>query len=217
MGLFSYKMTRDTGFAPNPFKGFLTLATCKPKIRKYKTIGDWIAGFTSTSLNNDPVGQERLVFLMYIDDQITFAEYWNNPKYITRKPDIHSEKVMDKIGDNIYRPLKLSPQGPSDFVVIENLHHMKDVEKAKDLNGENVLISNHFYYFGEHLLVIPDTYRPTVPKGLAPYGLETKDVAQADRFVNYIQENYKSGIYNHPHKWFTGDTTWMNDENYIKS
>ena len=29
MRLFAYKMTHDTGFAPNPFWGYLTLATCK--------------------------------------------------------------------------------------------------------------------------------------------------------------------------------------------
>lgn len=28
---YSYVVARDFGFAPNPFNGFLTLATCKPK------------------------------------------------------------------------------------------------------------------------------------------------------------------------------------------
>ena len=214
--LFSYKMTHDTGFAPNPFGGFLTLATCKPKIREYKKIGDWIAGFTSMSLNNDSVGQERLVYLMHIDNKITFVEYWNNPKYITRRPDIKSKNVMDKIGDNIYKPLKSVPKSPSDFELIGNLHNTAK-DKERDLNGKYVRISNHFYYFGENPLVIPDDCRPTVPKVQSPYGYETKDMMQANRFINYIQANYKSGIYNHPHTWFSGDTTWMNDENYIKS
>ena len=37
-------MTRDYGFAPNPFFGFCTLANCKPKIRKSANVGDWIIG-----------------------------------------------------------------------------------------------------------------------------------------------------------------------------
>ena len=49
--LFSYKLTNDGGFAPNPFWGALTLATCKPQIRLSKRIGDWIAGFSSGTLN----------------------------------------------------------------------------------------------------------------------------------------------------------------------
>jgi hypothetical protein len=32
--LFSCKMTNDSGFAPNPFFGALTMATCKPGMRK---------------------------------------------------------------------------------------------------------------------------------------------------------------------------------------
>ena len=34
MKLYSYIVARDFGFAPNPFYGFCTLATCKPKIAK---------------------------------------------------------------------------------------------------------------------------------------------------------------------------------------
>ena len=43
MRLFSYKMTSDTGFAPNPFGRRLTLATCKPMIRQSTHEGDWVA------------------------------------------------------------------------------------------------------------------------------------------------------------------------------
>ena len=50
--LFSFKITRDTGFAPNPFWGRLTLATCKPRIRASKRPSNWIAGFTSRSLSS---------------------------------------------------------------------------------------------------------------------------------------------------------------------
>jgi hypothetical protein len=40
-------MTNDSGFAPNPFWGILTLPTRKASMRRSKKIGDWIAGFTS--------------------------------------------------------------------------------------------------------------------------------------------------------------------------
>lgn len=52
-------MTDDTGFAPNPFFGILTLATCKPGIRLTKKVGDYIAGFTSERLCKDLPGNER--------------------------------------------------------------------------------------------------------------------------------------------------------------
>ncbi|MFR7823127.1 MAG: hypothetical protein ACLU30_07910 [Odoribacter splanchnicus] len=37
----------DTRFAPNPLFGVLTLATCKPSMRRNMQIGNWIAGWTS--------------------------------------------------------------------------------------------------------------------------------------------------------------------------
>ena len=77
--LFSYKMTDDTGFAPNPFWGELTLATCKAKIRYSKEKGDWIAGFTSDYLCGDPVGREKLVYLMKVEDKLPFKEYFFQP------------------------------------------------------------------------------------------------------------------------------------------
>ena len=40
--LFSYVVRSDGGFAPNPFFGYCTLATCKPRIRKGALVGDWI-------------------------------------------------------------------------------------------------------------------------------------------------------------------------------
>lgn len=52
MKIFSYVVSRDFGFAPNPFFNFCTLATCKPKIRKDAKIGDWIIGTNSTTKKN---------------------------------------------------------------------------------------------------------------------------------------------------------------------
>ena len=47
MKLFSYIITHDIGFAPNPFFGYCTLANCKPVIRRTSKIGDWIVGISA--------------------------------------------------------------------------------------------------------------------------------------------------------------------------
>jgi hypothetical protein len=44
MTLYSYVVAHDFGFAPNPFDGLCTLATCKPDIRKKAAVGDYIVG-----------------------------------------------------------------------------------------------------------------------------------------------------------------------------
>ena len=50
MRLFSYVVAHDTGFSPNPFFGYCTLACCKPVIRRSAQAGDWVVGLGRTSL-----------------------------------------------------------------------------------------------------------------------------------------------------------------------
>lgn len=54
--MWSYRITYDTQFAPNPFKGVLTLATCKPMIRSSSLSkpGVWIAGFAGKTIKQEP-------------------------------------------------------------------------------------------------------------------------------------------------------------------
>ena len=198
--LFSYKMTHDTGFAPNPFHGMLTLANCKPLIRKCKKIGDWIAGFSSKELNGGGMGEERLVFLMKVTDKISYQEYWHNPIYDRKKPDLLSPHTIDKAGDNIYQPLKDNPLLSSDFQQIENKNH-KEWDQMHDLSGKFVLISECFYYFGAASIVIPKDIRPNVPTGVSAHGARTHDRERAKKFIEYIQNNYEVCLVNKPHTW----------------
>lgn len=193
--LFSYKLVNDSGFAPNPFHGFITLANCKPRIRRAKKIGDWIAGFTSTGLNGDKVGNERLIYLMKVTDKIDYYEYWTNSKYQYKIPQLNSRKIENKAGDNIYKPIK-----DNEFIQIKNNNH-SEKDKERDLNGKYVLISDLFYYFGKSAIYLPSELRPSVPKGQSSQGNRTKDQEKAYLFIDYIQSNYPIGIIDYPHLW----------------
>jgi hypothetical protein len=57
--LFTYVITHDAGFAPNPFYGVLTLNFCKPLIRRTAEVGDWVAANTAA---NFPGGRGLLVY-----------------------------------------------------------------------------------------------------------------------------------------------------------
>ena len=74
---FSYVLTRDYGFAPNPFNGICTLATCKPRIRKVAVAGDWIFGTSSVRSGKRPC----LVYAMKVSEKITFNQYWQDPNF----------------------------------------------------------------------------------------------------------------------------------------
>ena len=85
MRLYSYVVVSDTGFAPNPFDNFCTLATCKPRIRKNAKIGDIIIGTGSKS----NVGNDKLIYAMKITERMNYNDYFNDNRFIGRSDNIY--------------------------------------------------------------------------------------------------------------------------------
>ena len=196
MRLCSYKMGFDTGFAPNPFRCSLSLATCKPDIRLTAREADWVAGFTSKSLAGHEVGSERLVYLMRVGQKLLIRDYFSDPRFRDKIPD---RSARGKTGDNIYRPLRSDAKGVEDFELLPNANHF-DRDRDRDLRGEFVLISDEFYYFGGRALALPVDVRPMVPRGQSRYGRRTGS-ERAERFVRYVRANYRPGRHGQPHQW----------------
>lgn len=99
MHCFRYKLDHDYGLAPNPFGGIMTLAVCKGDIRKNQNlaVGDWIIGTGSKKMNM----LNRLIYAMRVEGVMTFDEYWNDPKFAFKKPDLNGS-LARMYGDNIY-------------------------------------------------------------------------------------------------------------------
>ena len=81
--LYTYAITRDFGFAPNPFHGLCTLATCKPGIREAAKVGDWIMGIGGSSLG---IVKRKCILLMKISEKINFLDYWVDGRFSLKKP-----------------------------------------------------------------------------------------------------------------------------------
>lgn len=186
--LYSYKMARVTGFAPNPYFGVLTLAACKPDLRRVVRVGDWIAGWTSKSLvtQKTEVGQERLVYLARVTEKLPYADYW--ARYPQKRPDKSDRSADAWHGDNIYEPASgcvPDPLRPDTFILHTSSHNKTEAKKAKDLKGEYVLVCEEFYYFGaEGSLEIPANVRPEIPKAQARYG---KIAENPEKFIAYVK------------------------------
>lgn len=158
--LYCYIMTHDTGFAPNPEYNVLTLATCKPTIRRCAKEGTWISGWagvkvcTSLDKNKFVTGNaQKLIYLARITDRISFKEYWENEEYQNKKPQ------NSICGDNIYEPDKNAVDG---FNQHDNKGGHDDSNKKHDLSGKNVLICKEFYYFGVENALAVDVGEPFV-------------------------------------------------------
>ncbi len=154
MKLFSYVLARDYGFAPNPFFGICTLATCKPRIRSTAKIGDWVIGTGSSEHHRTGF----LVYAMRVDETMSFNEYWANERFQQKKPNLQGS-IKQAYGDNIY--YKMS----NGIWHQENSHHSKDGgipnldNIERDTQTDRVLISTYFAYWGNQGPKIPETFR----------------------------------------------------------
>ena len=187
----SYKMETDSGFAPNPYGGLLTLATCKPGIRRVAACDEWVAGFTSKKMNGDPVGEERLVFLMRVAGKLRREIYY--AWFPQKRPD------QCTCGDNIYRP-----NNDGTYRHLGGPCHKGKAEQDDDHKSSWVLLADEFYYFGGKPLSIDKAARPNVPERQINFGRITED-EKAARFIDFVKNQAtklypgKSGKFNEPH------------------
>lgn len=186
--IYIYVVDRDLGFAPNPFNGFCSLATCKPDIRNTARIGDWIFGVGGRRLK----ATGRCVFAMKVSKKVTFNEYWQNPDYKDKRPVRNGSKKM-MLGDNIYSQNENGEweQAHSHHSLPDgsvNIHNLK-----RDTKSPQVLLSDHFYYFGSSAPVIPEQVL-TELRYKNKVGHRVFDFAAAENIVKWIEDEYKDSL-----------------------
>jgi hypothetical protein len=90
--LFSYVVDHDYGFAPNPFRGYCTLARCKFGKKRKNIVelaekGDWFVG-TGGANTKLSAGHGKLIYAMRVDEKLTFADYFNDERFIGREDNL---------------------------------------------------------------------------------------------------------------------------------
>ena len=191
MKYFFYILKWDSGFAPNPFYEFCTLATCKPKIRKQAKVGDWVIGLGSKNQNNLNMNfQGRLIYAMQVTEKMTFDDYWRNKKFSEKKYKEKPEKR--KYGDNIY-----CKNSKGHLIQKKSFFHKDEENIKKDIRGKNVLISDYFFYFGEKNIELPNSLKKSVIKtqGYKYKGLEI----EGKKLIKLLEKKYKKNkLYGNP-------------------
>lgn len=198
MTLFSYVVRWDYGFAPNPFYGFCTLATCKPDIRKRAQVNDWIVGTGSSE--NHLAG--HLVYAMQVTETLSFDKYWRDRRFGEKRPNLHGSR-MQAYGDNIYH------RGRDGGWRQENSHHSLADGTANTLNVEHdtktdrILVSDSFTYWGAVGPEIPPQFRDWDGVDIcAGRGLKCRfPEALVSAFVAWVQEVWGPGYRGRPASW----------------
>ncbi len=176
MKLYSYCIPIDKGDAPNPFWGVCTLAICKPAIRRSAEKGDWIVATGSTKFGF----QNRVIYAMEVTDKMTFAEYddYCRKSLPEKIPDWNSKDLRRKAGDCIYNfEIGARP------TIRKSVH--TETNRDTDIGGRNVLLSDHFYYFGAIPVDLPTFLLQIVLQGQGHKS--TSNEKYAEKFVKWIE------------------------------
>lgn len=196
MKMFSYVIPRDYGFAPNPYYGYCTLATCKPRIRKSAEIGDWICAFGSSKSST----KRRLVFVMKVGEIHTFDEYWQDKRFLRKRP-VFNRAMYCAYGDNIYHH--------EDGEWIQETSHHSNLDGTINYNNlehdtqtDRVLVSTEFLYFGNNAIEIPNEFEGLIAIG-RNHRIE-RDENLIRSFIMWLKENYSYGIHGTPYSKKSG-------------
>jgi len=186
--LYSYVVEHDNGFAPNPFHGYCTLAHCKFKteyskrrniIEMAKECFDndyevWVLGTGGCS--KESTGLDTLVYLMRITEILTLRKYYDDSRFIKKRPTNYKE--ISKLGDNL------------EF----------------DYNGKEfsqdrlVIISKTFWYFGKNAINIPEIFFSIQKRGRS-YKCNFESNLDQDFliwFQKFIATKHKTGLIGNP-------------------
>lgn len=196
MKLYSYVVARDFGFAPNPFFGFCTLATCKPIIRRTASVGDWVVG-TGAKVRYNYSG--RLIFAMRVGETLSFDQYWHDARFILKRPNLNgSLKVM--YGDNIYH------RAGTEWVQADSHHSLpggllNKANLAWDTSVDRLLVATRFVYWGRSA--------PTIPAQFRSFGTDSDDICAGrghrvfrddlpSAFADWLNAEGKWGVHGDP-------------------
>ena len=147
--IYFYKMTVDDGGAPHVADGLLSLAICKPSIRRTACRGDWIFGFASNTLDRN----NRIIYVAVVTDKLVKGHYYQCAKFFSRGDCIYEWR-----SGTFNRRLNAA-------------YHNRAGDLAHDLGDHpyylkaNTLSSDDFRYFGE--------------KGTSDYKTEYRSIAEA--------------------------------------
>jgi hypothetical protein len=129
--VFIYKLRTDNGGAPAVYRGRLSLAICKPRIRATAEIGDWIIGIAGESLHPD----SGLLYIAQVDEILEDGQYYRDARF-ARRPDA----VYEWKGTRL--KLRVDPR----FHGAEDA--FRDIGTGPRYPQARVLLSSRFRYYG---------------------------------------------------------------------
>jgi len=150
---YLYKLTSDRGGAPCALEprpeldALLTLAICKPAIRRTAQPGDRILGITSHSLaHSDGYPLGSVIYAAIVGRGVEARDYFQAKGEFTHRPDCIYE---------FHRLNGIAVHNGRSALHAGDEHILKDLGRYPFYKNGRVLVSDDFRYFGSEAVRIP--------------------------------------------------------------
>lgn len=130
---YVYKCIVDNGGAPCVQDELLSLAICKPMLRRTAEVGNWLVAFGSKG--DRP--SHRLIYIAEVTKVLDQGEYYTGNTYFNRKDCIYRKRA-----DGQYEWVKNLIHGPEAMD--------RDLGKSPHYASARTIISDNFRYFGRN-------------------------------------------------------------------
>ena len=171
--IYRYILATDNGMAPCVYKGLVTLATCKPKIRRKANVGDWVAGFYPR-----PHPRGLIAYAGKVRQILEIGEY---------------ERVHRGRPDAVYRE-----KSDGSFTRLRPEYHPEQKQINKDLSGPVLIFEKKsLWYFGDKPKDLPIELLHLQARG---QGHRVNGASEGDilDFEKWLLKNYTPGIHGQP-------------------
>lgn len=170
---FRYILVTDNGTAPCIDDQALSLATCKPAIRRSAKIGDWVAGFMPR-----PFEPGLVIYAGRVARICEWTEY---------------ARIYSGRRDAVYEP-----DSAGGFKRLNPAYHDHPRLVEKDLSGPALVFEKEsFWYFGNAPVAFPPELANIAPsgKGHRVNGVEPEDIIVLER---WLRESWRPGVHGSP-------------------
>jgi len=162
-------------------------------------MGDWVIGTGSKALESATGKKltDKLIYAMKVTDRVTFEDYWIDKRFQYKKPTMNGT-LVGMFGDNFYHRDDKGIWVQEDSAH-SNLDGTPNQEHLRiDTGGNNILISEQFYYFGDVTPTIPSHLNEICHTGIGEKKLQPE---LSEAFVDWLSENFRTGIHGDPLSW----------------
>ena len=178
---YRYVLADDNGTAPCPQNGLLTLATCKPRIRRTAKPGDLIAAFAPS-----PSPRHMLAYAARVLKVVDWRDYASRYAFPDRNDAVYA----------------FPPEGG--VTRLREGYHPTATERDRDLSGPVLIFDPaETWYFGEKLQALPKhLHRCSYGGKGSGYGqghcVDEIDLNDDDSLLTWLKRTYAPGFHGKP-------------------